>query len=121
LGSFPGAPLARGFLAGNRDRQTPGETTRAQSDQFAQRLYYQESDFAIVDRVTQLAHKRGVSNAQIALAWMLHRDGIIAPIIGATKPHHLDESIKALQVKLDREEIEALEEPYQPHPILGID
>jgi aryl-alcohol dehydrogenase-like predicted oxidoreductase len=58
----------------------------------------------------QLAHKRGVSNAQIALAWMLHRDGIIAPIIGATKPHHLDESVKALEVKLDREEIEALDE-----------
>ena len=121
IGIIPWSPLARGFLAGNRSRQTPGETTRAQSDQFAQRLYYQESDFAIVDRVTQLAHKRGVSNAQIALTWMLHRDGIIAPIIGATKPHHLDESIKALQVKLDREEIEALEEPYQPHPILGID
>jgi len=121
IGIIPWSPLARGFLAGNRNRQTPGETTRAQSDQFAQRLYYQESDFAIVDRVIQLAHKRGVSNAQIALAWMLHRDGIIAPIIGATKPHHLDESVKALQVKLDREEIEALEEPYQPHPILGID
>src|SRR6266436_6719190 len=105
IGVIPWSPLARGFLAGNRNRQTPGETTRAQSDQFAQRLYYQESDFAIVDRVIQLAHKRGVSNAQIALAWMLHRDGIIAPIIGATKPHHLDESVKALQVKLDREEI----------------
>jgi len=114
IGIIPWSPLARGFLAGNRSRQTPGETTRAQSDQFAQRLYYQESDFAIVDRVIQLAHKRGVSSAQIALAWILHRDGIIAPIIGATKPHHLDESVKALQVKLDRKEIEALEEPYQP-------
>jgi 1-deoxyxylulose-5-phosphate synthase len=121
IGIIPWSPLARGFLAGNRNRTTPGETTRAQSDQFAQRLYYQESDFAIVDRVTQLAHKRGVSNAQIALAWMLHRDGIIAPIIGATKPHHLDESVKALEVKLDREEIAALEELYQPHPTLGID
>ena len=120
IGIIPWSPLARGFLTGNRSRQTPGETTRAQSDQFAQRLYYQESDFAIVDRVIQLAHKRGISSAQIALAWMLHRDGIIAPIIGATKPHHLDESVKALQVKLDRKEIEALEEPYQPHPILGI-
>jgi aryl-alcohol dehydrogenase (NADP+) len=108
-------------LAGNRPRQTPGETTRAKSDQFAHRLYYQDSDFAIVDRVTQLAHQRGVPNAQIALAWMLHQPGITAPIIGATKPHHLDEAIRALRVKLSPQEIRALEEPYQPHPILGIE
>jgi aryl-alcohol dehydrogenase (NADP+) len=67
-----------------------------------------------------LAKKRGVSNAQIALAWMLHKPGITAPIIGATKAHHLDDAIKSLQVKLDTEEIAALEEPYQPHPVLGI-
>jgi aryl-alcohol dehydrogenase (NADP+) len=121
IGIIPWSPLARGFLAGNRPRQTPGETTRAKSDQFAHRLYYQDSDFAIVDRVTQLAHQRGVSNAQIALAWMLHQPGITAPIIGATKPHHLDEAIRALQVKLSPQEILALEEPYQPHPILGIE
>jgi aryl-alcohol dehydrogenase-like predicted oxidoreductase len=120
IGIIPWSPLARGFLAGNRNRQARGETTRAKSDQFAHRLYYQDSDFAIVDRVTQLAHQRGVSNAQIALAWMLHKPGIVAPIIGATKPHHLDEAVKALQVKLNREEMGALEEPYQPHPVLGI-
>jgi len=77
-------------------------------------------NFAIVDRVTQLAQKRGISNAQIALAWMLHKPGITAPIIGATKPHHLDDVIKALEVKLGSEEIQTLEEPYQPHPVLGI-
>jgi aryl-alcohol dehydrogenase (NADP+) len=121
IGIIPWSPLARGFLAGNRPRQTPGETTRAKSDQFAHRLYYRDSDFAIVDRVTQLAHQRGVSNAQIALAWMLHQPGITAPIIGATKPHHLDEAIRALQVKLSPQEIRGLEEPYQPHPILGIE
>jgi 1-deoxyxylulose-5-phosphate synthase len=121
IGIIPWSPLARGFLAGNRGRQTPGETTRAKSDQSAHRLYYQDSDFAVVDRVTQLARQRGVSNAQIALAWMLHKPGIIAPIIGATKPHHLDEAVRALQVKLNPQEIEALEEPYQPHPILGIE
>jgi 1-deoxyxylulose-5-phosphate synthase len=117
----PWSPLARGFLAGNRSGQTFGQTTRAKSDQFAHRLYYQDCDFAIVDRVTALAKKRGASNAQIALAWMLHQPGITAPIIGATKSHHLEEAIRALQVKLSPQEIRALEEPYQPHPILGIE
>lgn len=121
IGIIPWSPLARGFLAGNRNRRAESETTRAKSDQFAHRLYYQDSDFAIVDRVTQIARQRGLSNAQIALAWMLQQPGIIAPIIGATKPHHLDEAVKALQVNLNREEIAALEELYQPHPILGID
>jgi aryl-alcohol dehydrogenase-like predicted oxidoreductase len=118
---IPWSPLARGFLAGNRSGQTSGETARAKSDQFAHRLYYQDSDFAVVERVTALAKKRGVSNAQIALAWMLHQPGITAPIIGATKPHHLEEAIGALRVKLSPQEIRALEEPYQPHPILGIE
>jgi aryl-alcohol dehydrogenase-like predicted oxidoreductase len=121
IGIIPWSPLARGFLAGNRNRQEKGETTRARSDKFAHGLYYQDSDFAIVDRVTQLAQKRGVSNAQIALAWMLHKPGITAPIVGATKPHHLDDAVEALEVKLDSDEISALEEPYQPHPVLGID
>jgi 1-deoxyxylulose-5-phosphate synthase len=120
IGIIPWSPLARGFLAGNRSRQEKGETTRAKSDSFAHRLYYQESDFTIVDRVTQLAKKRGVSNAQIALAWMLHKPGITAPIIGATKAYHLEDAIKALQIKLSSEEIKELEEPYQPHPVLGM-
>lgn len=121
IGIIPWSPLARGFLTGNRDRQEKGQTTRAKSDKFAHSLYYQDSDFAIVDRVTQLAQKRGVSNAQIALAWMLHQPDITAPIIGATKPLHLADAVKALQVRLDAEEIKFLEEPYQPHPVLGID
>jgi 1-deoxyxylulose-5-phosphate synthase len=120
IGIIPWSPLARGFLTGNRNAQEKGETTRAKSDSFAHRLYYQDSDFEIVDRVTGLAKKRGVSNAQIALAWMLYKPGITAPIIGATKPHQLDDAIKALQIKLDPEEIKTLEEPYQPHPVLGI-
>jgi 1-deoxyxylulose-5-phosphate synthase len=122
--------LARGFLAGNRPRSEEGrlrqgsvgqgETTRAKTDASAQRLYYQESDYQVVDRVIDLAKKRGVSNAQIALAWMLHQPGITAPIIGATKPHHLEEAVKALDVRLSEDEIACLEEPYQPHPVLGI-
>jgi aryl-alcohol dehydrogenase-like predicted oxidoreductase len=120
IGIIPWSPLARGFLAGNRSSREKGETTRAKSDSFAHRLYYQDSDFAIVDRVTRLAEKRGVSNAQIALAWMLHKPGITSPIIGATKPHHIEDAVKALQVKFADEEIKVLEEPYQPHPVLGI-
>jgi len=130
IGVIPWSPLARGFLAGNRPRSgegglrqgsvAQGETTRAKTDASAQRLYYQESDYQVVDRVIDLAKKRGVSNAQIALAWMLHQPGITAPIIGATKPHHLEEAVKALEVRLGEDEIKYLEDPYQPHPILGI-
>jgi len=120
VGVIPWSPLARGFLAGNRPRSEEGETTRGKTDASAQRLYYQESDYRVVDRVIDLAKQRGVSNAQIALAWMLQKPGITAPIIGATKPHHLDEAVKAIAVHLSTDEIKYLEEPYEPHPILGM-
>jgi aryl-alcohol dehydrogenase (NADP+) len=130
IGIIPWSPLARGFLAGNRPRSEAGElrqgfvgqgeTVRGNTDASAQRLYCQESDYQVVDRVIDLAKKRGVSNAQIALAWMLHKPGITAPIIGATKPHHLQEAVKALEVQLSEVEIEYLEEPYRPHQVLGI-
>lgn len=116
---IPWSPLARGFLAGTRRREDKEGTARSKSDQFAHSLYYQETDFQIVDHVTALAKKRGLSNAQIALAWVLHQPGITAPIVGATKPHHLGDAIKALNVKLDNEELKFLEELYQPHTVLG--
>jgi aryl-alcohol dehydrogenase-like predicted oxidoreductase len=119
IGLIPWSPLARGFLAGNRRKEDWGETTRAKTDPFAHELYYQDSDFKIVDRVTELAKRRGVSNAQIALAWLLHQPGITAPIIGASKMYQLEEAIKALDLKLSPEELKSLEEPYQPHPVLG--
>ena len=119
IGLIPWSPLARGFLAGNRRPTDRGETTRAKSDEFAHRLYYQESDFQVVDRVAQIAKKRGVNNVQVALAWILQQPGLTAPIIGATKEHHLDDAVKALELKLEPEELKALEEPYRPHPILG--
>lgn len=81
--------------------------------------YYQESDCAVVDRVTQIAKQRGVPNAQIALAWLLHKPGVAAPIIGASKPQHIDDAIAALGLKLQANEIQSLEEPYRPHAILG--
>ena len=119
IGLIPWSPLARGFLAGNRRPTDRGETTRAKSDEFAHRLYYQESDFQVVDRVAQIAKNRGVNNVQVALAWILQQPGLTAPIIGATKAQHLDDAVKALELKLEPEELNALEEPYRPHPILG--
>lgn len=119
IGLIPWSPLARGFLAGNRTRDHQGETTRSTTDPFADQLYYRDSDFQIVERVTQLAKQRGVSNMQIALAWMLNKPEITAPIIGASKSHHLPEAIAALDIKLSADEGKSLEELYQPHPVLG--
>lgn len=119
IGVIPWSPLARGFLAGNRQRQGFGETARAKTDDFAHKLYYEESDFQVVDRVVDLAKQRGVSPAQIALAWLLHQTGVTAPIIGASKAEHLEEAIASVELQLDDEERAFLEEPYKPHPILG--
>jgi aryl-alcohol dehydrogenase (NADP+) len=119
IGLIPWSPLARGFLAGNRRKGDFGETSRAKTDDYAQKMYYQESDFAVVERVGQIAAKRGVSNAQVALAWVLAQPGVTAPIIGASKPHHLDDALAALSLKLEADELKSLTEPYQPHPVLG--
>ena len=116
---IPWSPLARGFLAGNRRSEDKGETVRAKSDQFAHGLYYKEDDFQVVDHVTEIAQKRGVANAQVALAWILHQPGVTSPIIGATKTHHIEDAIKATELKLTQEELGYLSAPYKPHPILG--
>lgn len=115
---IPWSPLARGFLAGNRSKSA-GETPRSKTDSYAHQMYYQDDDFAVVDRVTEVAQKRRLPNVEIALAWMLSKPGITAPIIGASKPHHLDEAIAALSVKLSADEIKRLEEPYKAHRVLG--
>jgi aryl-alcohol dehydrogenase (NADP+) len=119
IGVIPWSPLARGFLAGNRRLQDFGDTSRAKTDAYAKELYYQSSDFAVVNRVTEIARKRGIPNAQVALAWVLQQPAITSPIIGATKMSHLDDAVAALSVKLDDAELKALAEPYQPHPVLG--
>lgn len=119
VGVIPWSPLARGFLAGNRSRQEWGETIRAKTDDFAQSLYFQDSDFAVVDRLTALAGRLGFKPAQVALAWLLHKPGITAPIIGASKMYQLEEAVAALDISLSSEEIAELEAPYQPHPVLG--
>ncbi|MGH9356385.1 MAG: aldo/keto reductase [Terriglobia bacterium] len=121
IGVIPWSPLARGFLAGNRRKQDFGDTVRTKTDDRGQQFYYRDCDFAVVDRVSEIARKRGISNMQVALAWILHQPGIAAPIIGASKPHHLEEAAGAVSVKLDAEELRALAEPYQPHAVLGHD
>jgi aryl-alcohol dehydrogenase-like predicted oxidoreductase len=117
---IPWSPLARGFLTGNRGRDGRGEgkTTRGRTDDFARSLY-QDADFEVVDRVQEIAAAHGVPPARVALAWMLQKPEITAPIIGATKAHHLDDAVQALELKLAPEEITKLEEVYKPHPVLG--
>lgn len=119
VGLIPWSPLARGFLAGNRKREGGGDTVRAKSDDFADMMYYRDEDFTIVERAGELAKKHGVSTAQIALAWMLSKSHITAPIIGASKMEHLNQAITALDIVLSEDEVSSLEEAYQPHPILG--
>jgi 1-deoxyxylulose-5-phosphate synthase len=121
IGIIPWSPLARGFLAGNRgkaDRER-GDTTRAQTDAFAHQLYYQDSDFEIADRCAELARRKGVPPAQVALAWVLHKPGVTSPIVGATKIEQLEQAVGATSVKLEGDEMRFLEERYQPHPVLG--
>jgi len=116
----PWSPLARGFLAGNRqsgDKQA-GATSRAQSDDIAQKYYYRASDFATVERLGAMAAKKGVSNATLAYAWLLHK-GVTAPIIGASKLPQLDQAAAAVELRLTPDELAELEAGYEPHPVIG--
>ena len=118
IGVIPWSPLARGFLAGGRASPGEGNTERARTDEFAPRLYYREPDFAVVDAVSEIAKARGISNMQVALAWVLRNSTITAPIIGTSKAHHLDDAVGALSITLTDEEVKALEGPYKPKPVL---
>ncbi len=117
IGVIPWSPLARGKLT----RPWDESTERAETDQFGKTLYKttEAADKKVVEAVAALAEARGVPRAQIALAWMLHKSVVTSPIIGATKPHHLEDAVEALSVTLSAEEIASLEEPYVPHPVLG--
>ncbi|WP_158787316.1 aldo/keto reductase [Granulicella sp. L46] len=124
IGCIPWSPLARGFLTGSRKRgdeqdHSKGETLRARTDDFGHGLYYRQTDFDTVERVLELAAQRNVKPAQIALAWVLSKPFVSAPIIGASKLYQLEDALGALEVKLTPEEIERLEQQYEPHPILG--
>jgi aryl-alcohol dehydrogenase-like predicted oxidoreductase len=119
VGVLPWSPLARGLLAGNRTREGERRTTRARSDPYGDSLYTPEIDFDVVDRAADVAEARGVSTAQIALAWLLHKPGVTAPIVGATKIEHLEDALAAERLSLSVDEIARLEEPYVPHAISG--
>ncbi len=119
VGLIPWSPLARGFLAGNRRRDKTGATTRADTDAFAHAMYYSDADFAVADRCAEVAAQLGVKSAQLALAWLLHKPGVTAPIIGASKAYQIDDALAALTLKLTPDVVAALEAPYVPHRILG--
>jgi aryl-alcohol dehydrogenase (NADP+) len=138
VGCIPWSPLARGLLSGTRKREEAppepgtkgrfgagagvgkfeGATSRARSDAFAHELYAQQ-DFDVVERCVEMASRKGVAPAQVALAWLLHKPGVTAPIVGATKMEQLDQAVGALAVKLSQEDMRFLEEPYRPHRVLG--
>jgi len=118
IGIIPWSPLARGRLA----RPWQSETTkRSETDRFGNTMYArtEDADRAVVDRLTRIAARRGIHQAQVALAWMLTKPEITAPIVGASKPHHLEDAVAAVSLRLDPEEILDLEQPYVPHPVLG--
>ena len=119
VGVIPWSPLARGFLAGNRRREDWGDTARAKTDDYGQRLYYSDADFAVAARVAEVAAARGVKPIQVALAWVLAQPGVTSPIVGASRLEHLDDAAAALDIHLSDEERVLLEAPYVPHAVLG--
>lgn len=118
LGTLPWSPLGRGLLTGSIKRDTK-ESLRAQTDDYAVKMYSRDSDFVIAERVAEVAAARGVSRASVALAWLLSRPGVTAPIVGASKVKHIEDAVAALDVKLEPSENARLEELYEAHPILG--
>ena len=119
VGVLPWSPLARGLLAGNRTREGERRTVRAETDSFGDSLYKPEIDFDVVDQVVAVAGGRGVPPAQVALAWLLHKPGVTAPIVGATKAQHVEDAIAAEALELGDDELARLEEPYVPHAVSG--
>jgi aryl-alcohol dehydrogenase-like predicted oxidoreductase len=119
VGVIPWSPLARGLLAGNRTRGGEKLTTRAQTDSFGDSLYKPELDFDVIEAADQVAQGRGVPTAQVALAWLLHRPGVTAPIVGATKLRHLEDALAGEQLELSDDEMESLQELYKPHTVAG--
>ena len=119
IGVIPWSPLARGFLTGTRTREGERLTRRSETDAFGDRLYGRPEDFDVVDRLAEVAGERGVPPAQVALAWLVHKPGVTAPIVGATKLAHLEDALAAAELTLSPGEVARLEEPYVPHPVLG--
>jgi 1-deoxyxylulose-5-phosphate synthase len=121
VGILPWSPLARGLLAGGGAGRGEGQTTRARTDPYRDSLYRPDLDVGVIDRAAEVAAGRGVPTAQVALAWLLHKPGVTAPIVGATRLEHLEDALAAEQLSLTEEELARLEEPYLPHPVSGIE
>ena len=121
IGMIPWSPLARGFLAGNRKRGEKSASLREQNDAYGHSLYYADADYDVAERVVEVAKNKGVLPIQVALAWVLSKPGIAAPIVSATKIDQMDQLVAGLPITLTQEEVRALEEPYQPHPVRGIE
>jgi aryl-alcohol dehydrogenase-like predicted oxidoreductase len=121
VGVIPWSPLARGLLAGSRTSSGERLTQRANTDPFLDSLYRPDLDFPVIDRASEVAAERGVSAAQIALAWLLHKPGVTAPIVGSTKLAHVEDALAAEALSLSDDEVRRLEEPYVPHPVSGIE
>ncbi len=119
VGVIPWSPLARGLLAGTRTREGERRTTRAETDAFIDELYGGPGDFDVIDRVVEVAGKRDVPPARVALAWLLHKPGVTAPIVGATRLGHLEDALAAAELTLSADEIAQVEEPYASRPVLG--
>jgi len=119
VGVIPWSPLARGLLAGNRTREGERRTARAKTDAFGDNLYKPELDFDVIDRLAEVAGGLGAAPQQVALAWLLHKPGVTAPIVGATRIEHLEDALAAEQLSLSPEDVQRLEEPYVPHRIAG--
>jgi aryl-alcohol dehydrogenase-like predicted oxidoreductase len=115
---LPYSPLAQGFLAGSRPRDAKRETTRAQEALARDEIYGSQDDYAVIDQVAALANERGVGPAQIALAWLLHKPGVTAPIVGATKLDHIDDAAAATRIALTPDDLSRLEQPYKPRPLI---
>lgn len=121
VGVIPWSPLARGLLAGTRTRQGDRRTKRAETDTFQDQYYGRSEDFDVIDRLAEVARERDVPPAQVALAWLLHKPGVTAPILGATQLSHLEDALAAAELTLSAVELLRLEESYVPHPVLGHD
>jgi aryl-alcohol dehydrogenase-like predicted oxidoreductase len=121
VGIVPWSPLARGLLAGSRTTSGERLTTRADTDPFIDSLYRPDLDVPVIERAGELAEERGVSSAQVSLAWLLHKPAVTAPIVGATKLAHVEDALAAEELELSQSEVARLEEPYVPHPVSGIE
>src|SRR4029078_10811815 len=116
---IPYSPIARGFVTGERRRGDFGDTVRAKTDDYMKKLYYTDPDFALVEKISEVARSRGIANVQVALAWVLQQPGITAPIIGVTKLEQLDQLVGSLEIKLDDAERSTLSNAYQPHEVVS--